>query len=172
MVKLITTAVIVCVLSLSAHAQVRVAPFLGYGNELGLWGLGGQVELLLNERLSITPVFMQYFPEDLDNAPRRTAWEVNGNVNYYVINGEVGYLYGLAGVNYTHIKIRTRTAFTDEIENDNNVGLNFGLGSMVRINDLVLPFVEAKYTVGGYSQLSVMAGVKFQLGGDTLDEDY
>ncbi len=170
--KRIFTTVFSLVLILSAHAQVRVAPFLAYGDELGLWGLGAYAEMVVNDRVSISTNFTQYFPEDFDNLPRRTVWELNANVNYYVIRGDVGYLYGLAGANFTNIRIRTRTAMADEVDTDGNVGLNVGIGTMVRINDLLLPFVEAKYTVGGYSQLGVIFGVKFQLGEGTLSEDY
>ena len=159
-------------LSHAADAQVRVGPFLAYGNGLGLWGLGAYSEITLNDKLSVSPIFTQYFPEDLEGIPRRTVWELNLNANYYLIRGGVGNLYGLAGLNYTNIKIRTRTALTEEVEQDPNFGLNVGVGTMFRINDLLLPFAEGKYTVGGYSQWSVIFGVKFQLGDDEVEEDY
>lgn len=170
--KLIFTTILSLALLGISQAQVRVAPFLGYGDGLGLWGLGAYAEVVANDRVSFSTHFTQYFPKSLDNIPRRTVWELNANVNYYVIRGEVGYLYGIAGANYTNIRIRTRTALTDEVETDGNLGLNVGAGTMVRINDLLLPFVEAKYTAGGYSQLGVLIGVKFQLGQDSLEEDY
>ena len=170
--KRIFTTVFSFVLILSAHAQVRVAPFLAYGDELGLWGLGAYAEMVANDRLSFSTHFTQYFPENFDNLPRRTVWELNANVNYYVIRGDVGYLYGLAGANFTNIRIRTRTAVDDEIDTDGNLGLNIGIGTMVRINELLLPFVEGKYTVGGYSQLGIIFGMNFQLGEGTLSEDY
>jgi hypothetical protein len=47
-----------------------------------------------------------------------------------------------------------------------------GLGTMVRINDLLIPFAEGKYTVGGYSQPTLIIGVKFQLGDKALKDDY
>lgn len=173
MKKIIFTLFIAFLIATVSQAQVRVGPFLAYGDGPGLWGLGAYSEILVNDKLSISPVFTQYFPENFDNVPRRTMWELNGNVNYYVIRGDVGYLYGFTGLNFTNIKIRTRTATTDEIENDGNLGLNLGLGTMVRITDSILPFVEGKYTVGGYSQLSVIFGVKFQLGDrTTLEDDY
>lgn len=170
--KLIFTTAFTILLLTIADAQVRVAPYLAYGEELGLWGLGAYAEVVASEKVGVTANFTQYFPKDLDNIPRRTIWEVNANANYYLIHGDVGYLYGLAGLNYTNIRIRTRTAITDEVETDGNVGLNVGLGTMVRVNDLLLPFVEAKYTVGGYSQLGVIIGVKFQLGDETLEDEY
>jgi outer membrane protein X len=170
--RIIFTAVFSFAFLVAAEAQVRVAPYLGYGDQLGLWGLGVYAEMVASEKVSISSNFTQYFPKNLENIPRRNVWEVNANVNYYLIRGDVAYLYGLAGANYTNIRIRTRTAYTENVENDGNLGLNVGLGTMVRINDLLLPFVEAKYTAGGYSQLGVLIGVKFQLGEDTLDDDY
>jgi hypothetical protein len=159
-------------LSIAAEAQVRVGPFLGYGNGLGLWGLGAYSEVVFSDKASINAVFTQYFPKNLEGIPRRTVWEVNLNGNYYLVSGGVGYLYGLGGFNYTNIKIRTRTALTEEVEQDPNFGLNLGLGTMFRINDLILPFAEGKYTVGGYSQWSVIFGVRFQLGDEDLEDDY
>lgn len=161
-----------CLIVASGAAQVRVGPFLGYGDHSGLWGLGAYSEFLINDKVSVSPVFIQYFPEDLDRIPRRSMWELNGNVNYYIVNGEVGYLYGLAGLNYTRIKNKTRTLLTEDTDYDGNVGINVGLGAMVRINGLLLPFVEGKYTAGGYSQASLLFGVKFQFGDSTLEEDY
>lgn len=172
MKKCILTFLASLMLSVAAEAQVRVGPFLAYGNGLGLWGLGAYSEIAFNERVSLTPIFTQYFPKDLEGIPRRTVWELNLNGNYYVIRGDVAYLYGLAGFNYTNIKIRTRTALTEEVEQDPNFGLNVGLGTMFRINDLLFPFAEGKYTVGGYSQWSVIFGVKFQLGDPAIEEDY
>lgn len=172
MKRKIFTLIIPLLMSTAAIAQVRVGPFLGYGNELGLWGLGAYSEISLNEKVAISAVFTQYFPENFDNIPRRTVWELNSNVHYYVIRGDVGFLYGLAGLNYTNFRIRTRTATTDVVDKDGNFGLNVGAGTMVRINDLILPFAEAKYTAGGYSQLTLIFGVKFQLGDRSLDDDY
>jgi hypothetical protein len=172
MTKIIFTLFTLLIISSSPiSAQVRVAPFLGYGQELGLWGLGAHSEILLNDRMSVSAVFTQYFPEDLDNIPRRNVWELNGNFNYYVIRGDVGYLYGLTGLNYTHFKVRTMTTVNEVVEKDGNIGLNLGLGTMVRINDLLFPFVEGKYTAGGYSQFTLIFGVKFQLGDSTLEDD-
>ena len=170
--KTICTLSALLLMSIVSTAQVRVGPFLGYGQELNLWGLGAHSEILLNDRVSISAVFTQYFPEDLDDVPRRTVWELNANLNYYVIRGDVGYLYGLAGVNYTHFKVRTRTAFVDVTEKDGNLGFNAGVGTLVRINEVVLPFVEGKYTAGGYSQFTLTFGVRFQLGDSTLEDDF
>ena len=172
MKKITFTILATLALSVASDAQVRVGPFLGYGNGLGLWGLGAYSEIVLNEKLSVSPIFTQYFPKNLDGVPRRSVWELNTNLNYYVIRGDVGYLYGLAGLNYTNIKIRTRTALTDAVERDGNLGFNAGLGTMVRINDVILPFAEGKYTAGGYSQWTLIFGVKFQLGEPLLQDDY
>jgi len=151
-----------------SFAQIRLGPFLAYGEELGLWGLGAHAEVALNEKMSLSPVFTQYFPEDLDEN-RRSAWELNANLNYYVITGDVGYLYGLAGLNFTHIKTKTPVlGSTELVDKDGNVGLNLGIGTMFRLTDVSYPFAEAKYVVGSYSQFAVFVGVKFQLGESPL----
>lgn len=172
MKKIIFTLFALLTLSLGAEAQVRVGPFLGYGDGLGLWGIGAYTEIALNDRVSISPIFTQYFPKDLEGIPRRNMWEVNANVNYYVVHGDIGYLYGLAGVNYTNINIRTRTALVDEVERDGNLGVNVGLGTMFRVTELLLPFAETKYTVGGYSQWTLIFGVRFALGDNEPEYDY
>lgn len=172
MKKVYITFILSCLLSPALLAQVRLGPFLAYGEESGLWGLGAYPEILLNEKLSLSPVFVQYFPKRLDNSPRRSMWEINANANYYFIHGEVGFLYGLAGLNFTRITDKNKSALLEDNESDENVGVNIGLGTMVRINDLLLPFVEAKYTAGGYSQLSVMFGLKFELENRQIEEDF
>ena len=104
--KIVFTAVFSLVFLAASQAQVRVAPFLGYGDQLGLWGLGAYAEIAASEKVGISTNFTQYFPENFDNIPRRTVWELNANLNYYVIRGDVGYLYGLAGANFTNIASR------------------------------------------------------------------
>jgi hypothetical protein len=153
-------------------AQVRLGPFLAYGDKSGLWGLGIYPEFMVNERFSISPVFTQYFPKRLDNAPRRTMWEIDANANYYLAQGEVGFLYGLAGLNFTRTTLKNSPSTFDDNKSDENVGVNVGLGTMARINDLLLPFAEAKFTAGGYSQFSVKFGLKFELGDRDIEEDY
>lgn len=170
--KVIFTFLFFVVVSSASNAQVRVGPFLGYGDELGLWGLGAYTEIAFSEKLSFSPIFTQYFPKSIDNIPRRSVWELNTNLNYYLLRGDAVYLYGLTGLNFTQIKTRTRTATMEDIDKDGNFGVNLGLGTMIRVNDLLLPFAEAKYTAGGYSQFTLIFGVKFQLGGRTLEDDY
>lgn len=171
MKKLIITMLMTTAIAAASQAQVRLGPFLGYGENLGLWGLGVHTEFTIDETLSISPVFIQYFPEELTNSPRRIAWELDANLNYYIVSGDVGNFYGLAGLNYTQIRLRDRDAITDEVETNGNAGLNMGLGTMFRINR-VLPFAEAKYTIGGYSQFTLFFGAKFQLGSDRILSDY
>jgi len=153
-------------------AQVRVAPFLAYGEGINLWGIGAYAEVLFNDRVSFSPQFTLYFPENFDNNPRHSGWELNANMNYYVIRGDIGYLYGLEGLNFTTIRTRISTPVEDDVDNDGNLGFNFGIGTMVRVNDYLLPFVEGKYTAGSYSQATLIFGVKFQVGSGDLDYDY
>ena len=169
--KIMLVLVITLAAPAALQAQVRLGPFLGYGERLGLWGLGVHTEVMLNDRFGVSPIFIQYFPKQLGSTYRKTAWELDLNVNYHVLTGEVASLYGLGGVTYTKIRIRDQNLLTDQLESDGNIGLNAGLGTLFRINN-ILPFAEAKYTLGGYSQLTVFVGVKVELGGNTLVDDY
>lgn len=168
----ILTSLILFFVATTSLAQIRLAPFLGYGEGLNRWGIGAYAEIALNDRVSISPAFTQYFPKNFDSNPRRSGWELNGDVNYYVINGDIGYLYALAGLNYTNVRTRTSTPANDIIDNDGNFGFNFGIGSMAHVTDLIYPFAEAKYTAGGYSQATLIFGVKFELGKRGIDYDY
>jgi opacity protein-like surface antigen len=172
MQKIFFTTVSALMMCLSLKAQLRVGQFLGYGVGLGLWGLGVHTELLVNERLGISPVLIQYFPKKFDNTPRRSAWELDINADYYFLTGDVGNLYGLGGINYTRTRLRGHDLTGDEVQTKGDLGLNLGLGTMFRINN-ILPFAEAKYTLGGYSQLTFFIGARFQLGdADNLEDDY
>ena len=171
--KKITLTLLVSLLVTGASlAQVRVGPHLGYGEGLNRWGIGAYSEIAFNDRISVSPNFTAYFPENFDNNPRRSGWELNANANYYVVTGDVGYLYGLAGLNWTNVRTRTSTPSVDVTDNDGNFGFNFGIGTMVNINEFLYPFAEGKYTVGGYSQLTLIFGVKFQLGSRSLEDDF
>jgi opacity protein-like surface antigen len=172
MKKIISTLLISFCLATASLAQIRIGPFLGYGERLNRWGIGAYTEIHFNEKISVSPQFIQYFPKNFDSNPRRSGWELNANVSYYVITGDVAYLYGLAGLSYTNIRTRTSTPASDVIDNDGNAGLNIGIGTMVKINDFLYPFAEGKYTVGTYSQASLMFGVKFQLGEGSIEDDF
>ena len=169
----ISTLVILFAVTTASLAQVRLAPFLGYGEGLNCWGIGAYAEIVIDNRLSFSPYFTQYFPESLNDNPRLSGWELNGNVNYYVINGDAVSLYGLAGLNYTNVRTRISTPAADDlVDNDGNFGFNFGIGTMVNIKNYLYPFVEGKYTAGEYSQAGLILGVKFQLGKRQIDYDY
>ena len=170
--KIISTVLITCLMATASLAQIRIGPYLGYGEGLNLWGIGAYSEVAFNDRVSISPQLTVYFPENFDNNPRQSGWELNANVNYYVVRGDVGYLYGLAGANYTNVRTRTSTPSADITDKDGNIGFNFGIGTMVNVNDLLYPFAEGKYTAGGYSQASIIFGVKFQFGHRALEDDF
>ena len=172
MKKIIFTALISFCLATASVAQIRVGPFLGYGESLNRWGIGAYTEIAFNDRISFSPQFIQYFPKTFDSNPRRSGWELNANANYYVVNGDVASLYGLAGLNYTNIRTRTTTPAAEVVDNDGNVGFNFGIGTMVNINDSLFPFAEGKYTAGGYSQASLIFGVKFHIAGRSIEDDF
>lgn len=171
MKKIIFTLSLFFSIAVVASAQVRFGAFMGYAEKINLWGLGAQVEVLVTDRVGISPSFVYYFPRKINADVQTTMWEWNANGQYYLVNGDAINLYGLAGFNYSTTRIRTEDALSDRIENDYNAGLNLGAGFLVRLNNL-LPFAEAKFTAGSYSQFAFFAGVKYQFGNRYRDDEY
>lgn len=162
MKKVIFTITMICFL-VAAQAQIRFGALLGYAEQIDLWGLGAEVEVMLNDRISVSPNFFYLFPESMNADNKTSMWEWNLNGRYYLANEGVVNLYGLAGLNYSTIKTETRTILLDEIDHEYNAGLNLGAGLLVRVNNF-LPFGEARFTAGSYSQFAFFAGVKYEFG--------
>ncbi len=156
----------------TAYSQIRFGAFLGYAEKIDLWGLGAEVEVMINERISVAPTFVYLFPERINADVKTTMWEWNANGRYYIVNEGLVNLYGLAGFNYSTIRTDTETILTDEVDHEYNAGLNLGMGLLFRVGN-ILPFAEVKYTAGSYGQLAVFAGAKYQFGKRyDPDEDY
>lgn len=170
MKKIFTLSLLVSV-SILANAQVRFGAFMGYAEKIDLWGLGAQVEVIVSDRVGISPSFVYFFPRKLNADVQTTFWEWNANGHYYLINGDKVNFYGLAGFNYSTTRVSTEDVSGDQIVNDYNAGLNLGAGLLFKI-DRLLPFAEAKYTAGSYSQFAFFAGVRYQFGSRyRYDED-
>jgi outer membrane protein X len=153
-------------ISVSAFAQkeVRLGAFLGYGSEVDRGALGMLGEFMLNEKMSITPSLAFYFPQN-DNDVRYTAWEVNGNFNYYFYDEPSLNIYGLGGFNIISEKVKwdDHPVFGNTETSDSGVGLNLGIGCNIKVNEQVLPFGELKFTVGEVNQVFLSFGAKFRL---------
>lgn len=76
------------------------------------------------------------------------VWEANINVHSMFVNDQAFRLYALGGL---HIVTNG---------DNNEIGFNLGTGIEYNISGVMF-FAEPKYTVNGFEQLSVTAGVRF-----------
>jgi outer membrane immunogenic protein len=149
----------------ASSAQVRVGGMLGYGTEVEQWGLGLTGEFFLNEKMSIAPGLLFYFPEK-NNGVKVSVWELNGNFQYYFVTDEPVSVYGLAGLNLTTVKVKFDDTFPGTADNsESELGLNLGIGANFHVGN-VLPFAELKYVAGDIDQAVISLGVKFPMGAD------
>jgi outer membrane protein X len=145
-------AFIVCMIAATDSSAQKIGVFLGYGTEVEELGIGVNGEFNINSKVSISPSFIYWFPED-----PISWWEFNGNVNYYFATGGSADFYGLAGLNLFGYNI-------DGGDGESEVGLNLGAGANFNIGKNWEPFIEAKFVIGDVDQLGLFFGGKFKIG--------
>jgi len=139
--------------------EIRVGGFLGYASsdiEQACLGLTG--EFMIKENMSISPDLILYFPKT-QNGVKYSWFEINGNFNYYFVQESKFNLYGQAGLNYTHLKVKTDGGSGTNGE----LGLNIGFGFDFPVNEKLTPFALMKYTISDYDKALFGAGVKFRV---------
>jgi outer membrane protein X len=163
MKKVLFTALLATVVSLTASAQTRVGGLLGFGSEIESLALGGVAEFMIKDNMGISPQLVFFFGKD-DGGVKQSLWEINGNFNYYFLQDQVD-LYGILGLNFATYKVKYDIpGFGNESVSDSEIGLNLGIGSNFPVsNEKILPFAELKYVISDFDQLCIFAGVKFNL---------
>lgn len=150
----------------SAQIDTRLGAMLAYGTEIKNPGIGVNAEFGVMEKLSISPSFIYYFPKD-ESGVKINWWEINANANYYFLQGNTD-VYGLAGLNYSSIKVDLDIPDNpffdvDGSASDGRFGLNIGGGANFNIGSAIMPFAELKYVIIDGGQLVISGGVKFTL---------
>jgi outer membrane immunogenic protein len=165
MKKLALIAIVVVSASLfgtEVNAQVknRVGFFLAAASgDIDMVGLGGVGEFRAMDKLTIAPQLIFYFPEERGNADVK-FFELNVNANYYFYNHDILEFYGLAGLNYSRVKVDYDGGGD---ASDGEMGLNLGAGLNFEIGQKFIPFTELRITLGEYDQFVFNAGLKFNL---------
>lgn len=168
MKKIITAACFIAFSFLSANAQedTRIGGFLGYGSEIKTIGFGVNAEFPIIENLTIAPNFTYFLPKEESSIVKTTIFELNANANYYFLNDDTFGVYGLAGLNYTSVKVKVEDlgfGFGGTSSSDGKIGLNIGGGANFNLGKSWTPFAELKYVLSDFDQLVLSAGVKFNL---------
>lgn len=149
-------AFIVCMMAAVDSSAQKIGVMLGYGTEVEELGIGINGEFNINDKVSISPSFVYWFPED-----PISWWEFNANVNYYFTKAGAADFYGLAGINLFSAKVD----YNGENDSNSEVGLNLGAGANFNIGKNWEPFTELKFVIGDFDQLGIFFGAKFKLGG-------
>lgn len=169
MKKLLVIASLTCLtLMLAGNAQAQqqaVKNRLGFflaaaSGDIDEVGIGGIGEFKVANKVTISPQFILYFPEDRGNHDVNFL-EINVNANYYFYNKDIFEFYGLGGLNFTR---RHRDFDNSDYEDDDlEIGLNVGGGINFELGKSVVPFSEIRATIGDYSQVVISGGLKFNL---------
>lgn len=151
--------------SINAQTETRIGGFLAYGTEIENLGIGANAEFPIIEKMTISPSFIFYLPKD-ETGIKINWFEVNANANYYFLDEEKIAVYGLAGLNYSSVKVKydDELSFLDDYSSsDGRFGLNLGGGANFDIGSSITPFAELKYVIIDGGQLVLAAGVKFNI---------
>ncbi|MCK0159982.1 outer membrane protein [Allomuricauda sp. F6463D] len=166
---IIATALLCLTFSFTANAQseTKLGALLAYGTEIESIGIGANAEFPIAEKLTISPALIYYFPKD--EAGVSINWfEVNANANYYFLTDGNVDVYGIAGLNYSSVKVDYDDSafggFLDDYSaSDGRFGLNLGAGANFNTGGSITPFAELKYVIIDGGQLVIAGGVKFRI---------
>ena len=148
---------------LFAQDANRIGAQLLYGTEVNSLGIGAIAELPVADRMVISPSFSFYFPNE-EGFVKTSAFEINGNLNYIFVEQDNLTFYGLGGLNYTNVKVKvdmSQVGMSNVSSSAGEIGLNLGAGANFNIGRNFVPFGEVKYILGGFDQLVLAAGLKF-----------
>jgi len=162
MKKIALALILLAVFGVTAKAQTRVAPMLGYATKYSQPALGGNAEFFIEDKISISPSMLLYFPESHQNS-RWGYVEFNLNGNYYFYSKDVFEFYAIGGLNYSRVRYKDKIN-GDNSYSDDNINLNIGGGINFKVDTDLLPFSEIRYVLGGTDQAVIVAGVKFTIG--------
>lgn len=152
-------------ISTQAQEDTRLGAFLAYGTEIENLGVGVNAEFPIAEKITLSPSFIYYLPKE-EFGVDLNWWEINANVNYYLLNESNLSLYAIGGLNYSNVSVSISDSIPgigDISSSDGRFGLNLGGGANFNIGSNITPFAELKYVIIDGGQLVLGAGVRIQI---------
>lgn len=162
---LVTALIVMFSLNVSAQTETKLGGFLAYGTEIENIGIGANAEFPIMEKLTISPSFIFYLPKD-ESGIKINWFEVNANANYYFLAEDNIDVYGIAGLNYSSVKVTYDDSYGylgDFSASDGRFGLNIGGGANFNLSGGITPFAELKYVLIDEGQLVIAGGIKFNI---------
>lgn len=156
----------------AAHAQseneISVGVGLMYGSEIEKLGIRVDGVYPINEQFRAVADLGFFFPDKTDfgggSSITVTWWELNANGNYLFYTDEESGLmaYGLAGLNFTTLKVKSEGPFGAGSNSNTELGLNIGAGGEYAL-DFANLFAELKFVIGDADQVNIGVGLRFKL---------
>ena len=156
----------------TANAQIFIGGGLVFGADIENLGLQANGHFVVNEekKLRIGANLTFFFPEKTSTAVgdiTTNLFAINVDGHYMFVNAEDLIMYAIGGLNLSFVNIDapTITGIGAFDTSASDLGINIGGGV-----EYTVPFgrayAELKYTVGGFDQLEIGAGVRIPLAGD------
>lgn len=159
MKKLFTVLILFCLTSFFNEINAQnIGGALGFGTEVESLGIGAFAQFpTTNKDLIIAPSFILFFPDNPLN-----FWELNANVNY-VFSRSAATVYGILGLNLARVSFDDFQILGVPVDGsgETELGLNLGVGSDFKLNGNLIPFIEAKYAISDFDQLTIYGGLRF-----------
>ncbi len=156
--------------SSEASAQLWFGGGLVYGAEINNIGVQANGHLVVNEenKLRIGADITYFLREKNSFAGidvKTNVFTINVNGHYMLVTSDIMILYALGGLNLAFVSQEVdgvASEFVNEFGDDTEIGLNIGGGL-----EYTVPFGriygELKYSVGGFDQLAIGAGVRIPI---------
>lgn len=142
-----------------AQSKWQFAGAVAHGNKAEAFGLHLRPTYLLFEKLHVAPSVTFYGSSDLTSSDSQRFTEFNADA-FYIVDSEDSLFqpYFLAGLNFSRRRIENE--LLRSINKRTRQGVNIGAGVNLRLLKRFAPFAEARYTIGGFGQFEIMAGLK------------
>ena len=156
----------------TASAQIYIGGALVYGADIKNLGLQANGHLVVNEenKLRVGANLTFFFPEKTSTPAgdiTTNLFAINVDGHYMFVTSEELILYAIGGLNLSFVEVDAPTVagfVFDASSSDLGINLGGGVEYTVQFGRI---FGELKYTVGGFDQLQIDAGVRIPiLGGN------
>lgn len=161
--KITLSIVIILGLTYSAKAQTKAGVHLGYGTEIERPLIGINAEFNITDKITVAPDFTYYLTKNYAYI-KTSMWELNANGHYYFLDKDTFKVFGLAGLNYTSIKVTSdfNSIWLSEVSaTDSKIGFNIGGGATYTLSNKIEAFSTLKYTIGSTDQVVLFVGARY-----------
>ncbi|WP_430613948.1 outer membrane protein [Flavobacterium sp. JP2137] len=163
MLKSILTIVSFLAVSFAVQAQSKAGIHIGYGTETERPLFGINAEFGVTNQITVAPDFSYYLTQK-HRYLTTTMWEVNANAHYYFQDKKDFRIFGLGGINYSHVKVSSELSTLWAVSStatSGKAGFNLGGGGTYALGTNMEAFSTLKYTIGSADQVVLFGGLRY-----------